>query len=93
MQERLWSEAAAAATERRAQIAGIRTKSSWEGVLQWERPPVAGKRATALYNKASGALRCLPVACLVRELWGRDEQLYGWLVFLRSSKRFAAFAK
>lgn len=57
LQDRLWSDAAASASERRAQVAGLRPQDTWEGVLIWERIPQAGSTAVALYNRESGALR------------------------------------
>ena len=56
-QELLWGEAADAATDRRRQTSGLKTAQKWDNVLVWERPPVAGQTAVALYNKAHGAIR------------------------------------
>ena len=58
-QDQLWAEAAEAAAERRGRSAGVSAQEQWEGVLTWEHPPVAGATATVLYNKDSGALRCI----------------------------------
>ena len=57
VQDELWAAAAEAAAERRGRSAGVSAQEQWEGVLAWERPPVAGATATVLYNKDSGALR------------------------------------
>ena len=62
LQESVWAEAAAMAAERRGNLEGpgVSLQKEWEGILLWETPPEAGREAVLLYNRDSGALRCVP---------------------------------
>lgn len=59
LQETLWQEAIAVATQQRENLGGHAkaTQQEWKGRLLWRTPPEAGKRAVLLYNKDSSDIR------------------------------------